>query len=101
MKSTAYRSAWVYNFRSHYYDGDNTTSPNLRPVGQTEFLNGVRPNGRLDFSLNYDVTKNYTIFVEGTNINRSKYESYYGTELNPHDIRFDDTSYSIGARVRF
>lgn len=91
----------VYTHRSHYYDGDNTTSVNVRPADQAVFLNGVRPNGRLDFSLNYDVNAHLTLTADGTNITHSKYESTYYYDLNPHDIRFDDTSYSIGARIRF
>jgi len=74
---------------------------NLRPADQAVFLNGVRPNGRLDFSLNYDVNAHLTLTADGTNITHSKYESTYYYDLNPHDIRFDDTSYSIGARIRF
>ncbi|WP_242147186.1 TonB-dependent receptor [Sphingomonas sp. BAUL-RG-20F-R05-02] len=91
----------VYTHRSHYFDGDNTTSVNLRPTDQAVFLNGVRPNGRLDFSLNYDVNAHLTLTADGTNVTRSTYRSYYFYGLNPHDIRFDDTSYSIGARIRF
>ena len=91
----------VYTHRSKYYDGDLTGSVNLRPAGQTVFLNGVRPNGRLDFSLNYDVTKHLTLTVDGTNINKSTYRSYYSDTLNPHDIRFDDSTYAVGVRFRF
>jgi TonB-dependent receptor len=91
----------VYNYRSHYYGGDNTTSVNLRPVDQGEFLDYVRAAGRLDFSLNYDVSPNLTLTADGTNITKTPYRSYYGNPLNPHDIRFDDTSYSLGVRFRF
>lgn len=91
----------VYSHRSHYFDGDLTSSVNVRPVDQGTFLNGVRPSGRLDFSVNYDVNKHLTLTVDGTNVTKARYESYYGNTLNPHDIRFDDTNYSIGARVRF
>lgn len=91
----------VYTHRSKYYDGDNTTSVNLRPADQSVFLNGVRPAGRLDFSLNYDVSPNLTLTADGTNITKTPYRSYYGNTLNPHDIRFDDTTYSLGVRFRF
>lgn len=91
----------VYTYRSQYYDGDNTTSVNLRPTTQSVFLNGVRASGRLDFSLNYDVTPHLTLTVDGTNITQAKYESFYYYGLNPHDIRFDDSTFSIGARFRF
>ena len=91
----------VYTYRSKYFDGDNTTSVNLRPTSQAIFLDGVRPNGRLDFSVNYDVTRNLTLTADGTNVNRAKYESFYYYGLNPHDIRYDDSTYSVGVRFRF
>ena len=91
----------AYTYRSKYADGDNTTSVNLRPVDQPVILDTVRPNGRLDFSLNYDITRNFTISVDGTNVTHAKYQSYYYSPLNPHDIRFDDTTYAIGIRFRF
>jgi hypothetical protein len=42
-----------------------------------------------------------TLTVDGTNITRAKYESFYYYGSNPHDTRFDDSTYSIGARFRF
>ena len=51
--------------------------------------------------MNYDVTDHFTLTVDGTNVTHAKYESFYYNELNPHDIRFDDSTYSIGARFRF
>ena len=91
----------VYSHRSHYFDGDLTSSVNIRPTNVQTFLNGVRASGRLDFSLNYDVTPHLTLTLDGTNVTRARYESYYGFPLNPHDIRFDDSNYSVGARLRF
>lgn len=70
-------------------------------MDQQVFLNGVRPAGRLDFSLNYDVTPNLTLTADDTNVTKTPYRSYYGDTLNPHDIRFDDTTYSLGVRFRF
>ncbi len=90
----------IYTHRSQYMDGDNTTSVNLRPVNQGTFLNGVRAAGRLDFSIGYDVTPNITLTFDGTNVTRTPYRSFYGDVTNPHDIRFDDTTYAIGARFR-
>lgn len=91
----------AYNYRSTYFDGDNTTTTSIRPVDSGEFLNGVRAAGRLDFSLNYDVSPNFTLTVDGTNITRTPYRSFYADSDSVHDYRFDDTTYSIGARFRF
>jgi TonB-dependent receptor len=91
----------VYTYRSNYYDGDLTGALSLRPADGTLYLNGVRPNGRLDFGLNYDLNEHLTISLDGTNITRARYRSYYGTTLHPHDVREDDTTYSIGVRFNF
>lgn len=92
----------VYTYRSHYYDEDRSgVGVILHPLGQSIFLNGVRPNGRLDFGVNYDLTKNITVSVDGTNVTRAKYRSYYDITLNPRDYRYDDSSYSVGVRFRF
>lgn len=90
----------VYTYRSRYFDGDLTGALSIRPV-DVLYLNGVRPNGRLDFGLNYDLNKNLTLSLDGTNVTRAKYRSYYGIPLHPHDVREDDTTYSIGARFTF
>jgi TonB-dependent receptor len=72
----------------------------LQPGAQAAF-NKVRPNGRLDFSVGYDVLPNVTISVEGTNITRSRYLSYFDVPIFPHDIRDDETTYGVGVRARF
>lgn len=91
----------AYTYRSSFDEFDLTSSINIRQVGSNNFLNRVRPNGRLDFSINYDVSKNLTLTADGTNVTRETYLSYYGEPNHPHDIRFDDSTYSIGARLRF
>ena len=80
----------VYTHRSRYFDGDLSGGLSLRPVDETLYLNGVQPSGRLDFGLNYDLSEHFTLSLDGTNITRAKYQSYYGTPLNPHDVREDD-----------
>jgi TonB-dependent receptor len=90
----------VYNHRSRYFDEDRTASFSLRPVGQTIFLNGVRPSGRLDLSVNYDVNEAITVSFDATNITKAKYRSYYDIELNPRDIRNDDSSFAFGVTFR-
>lgn len=90
----------VYTHRSKYYD-ENYGGTTLRPAGTTTVLNMVRPNGRLDASIGYQITKNVTLTVDGTNITRAKYKSYYGMDIYPRDNRFDDTTYSAGVSVNF
>ena len=90
----------AYTYRSGYYD-ENYGGSTIRPVGQTLVLNGVRPNGRLDASIGYDVLKGITVSIDGTNITRETYRSYYGNPAFPRDQRFDDSTYSIGVTARF
>jgi len=90
----------VYTHRSGYYD-ENYGGVNVRPVGQTLILNGVRANGRLDASLGYDILPGVTLSIDGTNITRETYRSYYGDPNLPRDKRYDDTTYSVGVTARF
>ncbi len=90
----------VYTYRSGYYD-ENYGGTNVRPVGQTLILNQVRPNGRLDASIGYEFQKGVTLSLDGTNLTHAKYRSYYGDPALPRDMRFDDSTYSLGVAVRF
>jgi iron complex outermembrane receptor protein len=90
----------VYTYRSGYYD-ENYGGTNVRPAGETLILNQVRPNGRLDASIGFEFRKGVTLSLDGTNLTRSKYRSYYGDPALPRDIRFDDASYSLGVAFRF
>ncbi|MFV0623573.1 TonB-dependent receptor [Sphingomonas sp. ac-8] len=91
----------VYTYRSKYFDEDRTGAGDVRPVGTTTWLNYVRPNGRLDFSLGYDLNKNVTLTVEGSNILRSRYRSYINDDFLWRDTRTDDSLYAVSVRTRF
>jgi len=91
----------VYTYRSKYFDENRTGAGDVRPVEDPVWLNYVRPNGRLDFSLSYDVTPNLTFTVDGTNVLRSRYRSYINDSYFIRDTRTDDSTYSVGFRARF
>jgi TonB-dependent receptor len=91
----------VYTYRSDYFDENRTGAGDVRPIDQDIWLNHVRPNGRLDFSLAYDVTPQLTFTVEGTNILRSRYRSYINEDYFIRDTRTDDSTYAVGFRARF
>ena len=91
----------VYTHRSSYFDEDRTGAGDVRPVGTPVWLNYVRPNGRLDFSIGYDVTPNITVTAEGSNILRSRYQSYINNEYLWRDTRTDDSLYAVSVRTRF
>ncbi|AJA07323.1 TonB-dependent receptor [Sphingopyxis fribergensis] len=100
----------IWTFRSKYINGDNTGGVAVRPYDETRpvqdpyipvFLSYVRPAGRLDFSVGYDVTDALRLDIGGTNILRNKTSIYWGDERVVFQLNGDETVYSIGARVKF
>jgi TonB-dependent receptor len=92
----------AYTHRDKYYDEDRSgEGVILHSPNDPIFLNYVRPSGRLDFSISYDVTPKITVAIDGTNITNARYKSYYNIPLNPRDYRYDDSSYSIVMRAKF
>lgn len=99
----------IYTYRSRYYSEDNTGGVSLRPIDPARvdevfvptLVTYVRPAGRLDFSVGYDVTQTFRIDIGGTNILRNRTSSYRGEEYLNYQLFGDETTYTIGARVRF
>jgi len=60
----------------------------------------MRPNGRLDFSLGYDLNDNVRIDVGGTNITREKNQTYWGVPFANSQTFAIETTYTVGVRVR-
>lgn len=98
----------VYTYRSKYFDSDQTGSISLRPIAAADvprvfvptLLGYVRPAGRLDFNIGYDVTPAIRFDIGGTNVLRSKTRSYLGQSFETFDGFFDETVYSAGVRIR-
>ena len=94
----------VYTYRSSYYDGDNTGLNVVRPITEEELaagtmpinLNYVRPGGRLDFGVGYELNDNLRFDVGGTNILGNTYRSYFSPTGFTRDIRWDDTIFTAG-----
>jgi TonB-dependent receptor len=101
----------VYTYRSKYFDADASGQPTLRPF-TPENINDIfvpplityqRPAGRLDFNIGYDVNEQIRIDVGGTNIlghNSSTYYDYPGFTHVNNFMDYDETTYSIGVRIR-
>ena len=89
----------VYNWRSEYDEAH--FGAGLLTPGDGPKFNSVKANGRLDFSVGYDVTDNVTVSLEGVNVNGGKYYSYFDTKGFPHDIRIDDSFYGASIRVTY
>lgn len=99
----------IYTYRSEYAIADNTGGVQLRPIDPERvnevftpvLLSYVRAAGRLDFSVGYDVTEAFRIDVGGTNILRNRTAEYRGEEYLNTMLFGDETTYTIGARMRF
>ncbi len=101
----------VYTFRSKYFDGDASGEPTIRPFTPQDvasltippLITYQRPAGRLDFNIGYEVNDAIRIDVGGTNILRQTSSNYYNypgfTHIN-NSAEYDETTYSIGIRVR-
>lgn len=101
----------VYTYRSKYFSGDATGQPTVRPMTAEDIANYhvpalvsyARPEGRLDFNIGYDINERFRIDVGGTNILRAHSSTYYGypgyTHIN-NGTEYNETTYSIGLRMR-
>lgn len=95
----------VYTYRSRYYDEDDTGSLAVRELDADAsanplLLNYVRPAGRLDFGLSWDINDSLRLDIGGTNILGNKYQGYYNQPGINQQYRYDDTTYTFGVRVR-
>lgn len=99
----------VYTYRSRYYSDDLTGAVQVRPYDESRpvtdayvpvLLQYVRAAGRLDFSIGYDVTEKLRIDIGGTNILRNVTKQYRGEEYLNGTVFGDETTYTIGVRVR-
>ena len=102
----------VYTYRSKYLALDATGQPTLRPMTEETIaslevpalVTYARGAGRLDFNIGYDITDAIRVDIGGTNIlgnNTSTYYDYPGyTNIN-NEMAYDETTYSVGVRVKF
>jgi TonB-dependent receptor len=99
----------VYTARSRYYDQDTTGLNIARPIEADRVddltytpnaLNYVRPGGRLDFSIGYEITDSVRVDIGGSNILGNEYKSYFDYDYINRDFRYDDTIYTIGIRAK-
>jgi TonB-dependent receptor len=93
----------TYNQRSEYIDRRDPRNF----AGGDLYLEYAQPGDRLDFSLNYNIVENATIFFDWTNILMEP----FGVELSsaragapraefPRFLRFEETTVSLGLRFR-
>ncbi len=86
----------AYNYRSRFVQNYEN-----RPQGVIgEFTKGV---SRLDGSVSYTLTDNFTLAADVSNILGKPFRNFRGTEdgfFTPRDVRYEERVYSIGIRAR-
>lgn len=103
-------SRLVYTYRSRYYDGDETGTLGIRPLEDETrandpaynplLLNYVKPAGRLDVGLSWDINDRLRLDLGGTNILGNKYQGYFARPYLGNEYRYDETTYTGGLRIR-
>lgn len=84
----------AYNYRSSFYTSLYTGLGAVAPV----YTQGY---GWLDASFSYDLTKNLTLTLEGTNLLRTQIVNYYSRITLPNSYEIDDRQVLAGIRFRF
>jgi iron complex outermembrane receptor protein len=85
----------AYNWRDKFIDSFN--QPGIQPTTVW-----VQSNDRLDFSLDYAITKNFTLTFEATNILGHHYHDNFGNlPMFTRDVRNYDRTIGVGLRYRY
>ena len=88
----------AYNYRTKYLGSIYGLA---LPGGASELLPVyTKGYGWLDASINYDITKNVTVTLEGSNLLRRKEFTYYDVETRPSNYSIDDIQIMAGVRFK-
>jgi TonB-dependent receptor len=85
--------AWRSQFYSSIYTGGNAQLFN-NPIFTHQF-------GWLDGSFTYDVTDQWSAYVQGSNLLRTRMQTFFGRETIPAARTIDDRQYLVGFRFKF
>jgi len=85
----------AYNWRDKFLSGQ----ANIANVGRIPFY--TKAYGWMDASLSYNFTDKLTVSLEGTNLLRTKRESYYGRTTLPQNVYINDRQVSAAVTYRF
>jgi len=110
-------SKWTYNFAAFYEKSGLTAriSYNKRDTwlygygfdfenGQGYTGRGTAPVSRLDAGVSYDITKNFTLSVDASNILAKPFKNYTAYQAGrqyPIDVRDEGRYFGFGLRFRF
>jgi iron complex outermembrane receptor protein len=85
----------AYNWRDKFIDSFN--QPGIQPTTVW-----VQSNDRLDFSLDFAITKNFTLTFDATNILGHHYHDDFGNlPMFTRDVRNYDRTVGVGLRYRY
>ncbi|WP_343228020.1 TonB-dependent receptor [Stakelama flava] len=89
----------AYNYRSKYLSG--LYGLPLAAGGSQNIPIYRKGYGWLDASINYDVTPNVTLTLEGSNLLRTREFTYFDQTTRPNNISIDDRQVMAGVRFTF
>ena len=84
----------AYNWRSKYVV---TTAGN--GTGSLPVFN--KPFGQLDASISYNVTPQFALALDGTNLTNTRRATYFGIDSRPRDVVVNDRRISLTARITY
>lgn len=87
----------AYNWRSSYYSSlytGSTAQLAANPIYTASY-------GWLDASFQYKIDHNVQVYVDGSNLLRTRLESYYGVPTLPHGATINDRVIMVGVNVKF
>jgi hypothetical protein len=111
-------SKWNYNLVGIYeryglsarltYNGRSSFRATRQFRGDDIYTETAHPAGRLDLSLNYELSDRFTLFGDWTNITRKTFRQDFTSARNGAPEaefvryrRFDESTLSLGARFKF
>jgi iron complex outermembrane recepter protein len=86
----------AYNWRSRFYQqvySGATAALAVNPIFSHQY-------GWLDASLTYAVTRQWSVYLQGGNLLRTRLRTFYGAETVPDGNEIDDRQYLVGVRFK-
>lgn len=87
----------AYNWRSRFYQtvySGATAALAANPVFFQQY-------GWLDASLTYDVSRQWSVYAQGSNLLRTRLHTFFGVQTVPDSYEIDDRQYLVGVRFKF
>lgn len=60
-----------------------------------------KPFGQLDASISYNVTPQFALALDGTNLTNTRRATYFGIDSRPRDVVVNDRRISLTARITY